>query len=101
MTTLSVRRIARPKAYGTFQQGYVDVSYAKLVRTFGRPLKGDGYKTDAEWVLKIGPQIVTIYNYKTGKSYLGPKGLPVSKITRWNIGGKTGGVVHLVKLALK
>ena len=101
MATLSIKRVARSHAYGTSLQGYIRVSYTKLVRILGRPLKGDGYKTDAEWVLKIGLRIVTIYNYKTGKSYLGPKGLPISKITNWNVGGTSKEVVSLVRQALE
>jgi len=93
-----MRRVASRKATGTSLQGYVKVSYSKLVRTLGKPLKGDGYKVDAEWVLQASDgTIATIYNYKTGKNYLGEAGKPVSKITKWHIGGNSPkALTHIV-----
>ena len=75
---------------GTCLQGYVDVSYAKLVEVFGKPhSKGDEYKVDAEWVVKFEDgTLATIYNYKTGKNYLGKKeGQAVKNIRDWHVGG--------------
>ena len=93
---------ASPKSVvGTNYKGAVDVSYRKLVNTFGKPKKGDGYKTDAEWYLKSpAGKIVTIYNYKDGKAYLGKRGRPVSQLRDWHIGGKANGVVQDVRKAL-
>jgi len=97
-----MKRVSRGRAMRTSLQGYVRVSYARLVKSFGKPLKGDGYKTDAEWVLKAPDgTIATIYNYKDGKAYLGRKGKPVSKITDWHIGGKKKAAVAWVKKSLK
>jgi hypothetical protein len=87
---------------GTSCQGYVDTSYAKLVETFGEPTPGwDDYKTDAEWVLAtVNGYVVTIYNYKDGKNYLGEEGLPVEEIRDWHIGGAGPHAVDLVQEAL-
>ena len=72
---------------GTSLQCEIDISFAELVNIFGKPnTKGDGYKTDAEWNGEIEEQFFTIYNYKTGKNYLGKEGLPVEKIRDWHIG---------------
>lgn len=74
---------------GTCLQAYLQISYADLVRIFGRQhSKGDGYKTDAEWRFKFADgTIATIYNYKDGRSYLGRKGLAVKNIANWHVGG--------------
>jgi len=67
--------------------GYVDVTYAKLVRLFGKPLGGDGYKVDAEWEVEFEDGLrCCIYNYKNGKNYNGISGTPKTKITDWHIG---------------
>jgi hypothetical protein len=73
---------------GTCLQEQVIVSYETLLRLFGEPnALTDDYKTDAEWNLKIdGDRVVTIYNWKNGRNYLGTDGLPVEQIVRWNIG---------------
>jgi len=97
---------------GTAGAGGVVTSYAKLVSRFGKPFgKSVDKKVDAEWVLrtKVGgtPIVVTIYNYKDGKAYNGPSGLPLSKIRNWHIGGSIGKgitgakIVAIVKAALK
>ena len=86
---------------GTGLVGYIDITYKELVNVFGEPGKGDGYKVDAEWNIKTpNGLIATIYNYKTGKNYLGDKGLNVEDITKWHIGGKNDEVVELVDLAM-
>jgi len=74
---------------GTSLIGEIDVSYKQLVKVFGKPDKGDGYKTEAEWRLKFEDgTIATIYDYKSGKSYDPEYGLPVEKIRDWHIGGR-------------
>ena len=83
---------------GTFLQGYIWASYYELVKAFGEPLPGDGYKTRAEWVLTFtlptddpdGPEeiVATIYDWK--------KGEPVREVREWNIGGKGSGAVDAV-----
>lgn len=73
---------------GTSLQVEIDISYSKLVKIFGKPnVPNDGYKTDAEWQGEIDGEFFTIYNYKTGKNYLGKEGQKVEKIRDWHIGG--------------
>lgn len=73
---------------GTSLCDYIRVSYANLVRVFGQPTSGDGYKVDAEWILEFDDGVVaTIYNYKDGRNYCGEEGLDVEFITDWHIGG--------------
>ena len=67
---------------GTSLMGYVDADYKVLKKLFGKPLEGDGYKVDAEWVVSFdnGRNIATIYNYKDGKNYNGSRGLNKTQI---------------------
>lgn len=86
---------------GTHLIGYIDASYAQLVKTFGKPNgTHDKYKVDAEWYLDTPAGIATIYNYKTGKNYCGSEGLAVEEITDWHIGGKSKALVRYIKEAL-
>ena len=84
-------------ASGTYLQDYIDVSYKELVKVFGKSIKDDGYKTDAQWTGTIDGEIFTIYNYKDGKNYLEREGTPKTKITEWHIGGHTKEIVYRVK----
>ena len=82
---------------GTHLQGEIIVSYAELVKIFGKPDKGDDYKIDAEWNLEFEDgTIATIYNYKNGKNYCGRSGMAKSKITEWHIGGFTKNAMEKV-----
>lgn len=79
----------RSLVIGTSLQGEVDISYNDLIKLFGQPHEGDGYKVDAEWIIETPFGVATIYNYKTGKNYLGPdEGADVKDIRDWHIGGK-------------
>ena len=66
---------------------YLVADYDDLVRIFGQPSKGDGYKVDAEWTLQTPFGVATIYNYKDGKNYIGEDGLRVDQIDTWHVGG--------------
>ena len=79
------------RARGTCLKGYITGDYDLLVETFGRPVADtDGYKSDAEWILILNDKIVvTIYNYKSGKNYLGEEGREIEDIKRWHVGGKS------------
>jgi len=69
-------------------QATIDVAYAVLVDLFGKPNREtDGYKVDAEWELEFDGEPLTIYNYKSGKNYLGDDGDDVEFIRDWHIGG--------------
>lgn len=74
---------------GTSLQGYISIPFANLVEVLGEPHSdGDGYKVDAEWILKFdNGTIATIYNYKDGPNYCGQDGTPVKDIVDWHIGG--------------
>lgn len=86
---------------GTHLQGYLDAKYTELLAVFGEPFGGDGYKVDAEWVIRFeGGAIATIYNWKNGKNYCGAEGLPVEQIDHWHIGGNSRKVVDMVQIAL-
>ena len=47
------------------------------------------------------PVVVSIYNWKNGKNYLGLEGLQVNEITDWNIGGFSPRAVEIVEDVLK
>jgi hypothetical protein len=85
--------------FGTSLQGYIDISYSSLVNKFGAPTfpDGDGYKVDAEWVLTHLGTVITIYNYKDGKNYLGGRGKKKEKIRNWHIGGRGERAVDYLK----
>ena len=87
---------------GTSLQGYVDADYKVLKKLFGKPLEGDGYKVDAEWVVVFDNKIVaTIYNYKDGKNYNGASGLNKTQIRDWHIGGNSKIAVARVQEVLE
>lgn len=45
--------------------GYVDASYADLVRAFGEPAESDGYKVSTEWTFEAPDgRVVTLRDYK-------------------------------------
>lgn len=86
---------------GTSLMGHLATSYETLVRRFGKPAEGDGFKTDAAWTLRFpNGQVATIYNWKDGKAYLGESDLEVEDIDQWHIGGYSRDVVGLVHDAL-
>lgn len=96
------KRVPYKALLNTSGQGSVRTTYHKLVSVFGKPKKGDGYKTEAEWDLMFSDgTVASIYDWKEGKHYLGKQGKPVSKITDWHIGGKSKHAIALVKAALR
>jgi hypothetical protein len=69
--------------------GYADVAYSTLIDLLGKPnVDGHDSKTDAEWAVEFEGETFAIYNYKTGKNYLGADGLDVEEIRDWHIGGR-------------
>lgn len=83
---------------GTSLQGYIDITYEELCKKLGKPnMEGDPYKVDAEWGIKFSDgTVATIYNYKTGRRYLGNEGLDVEDICDWHIGGRDKSIVERV-----
>jgi hypothetical protein len=84
---------------GTGFLAYMDIGYADLVATLGEPGASDGYKVDAEWILEFpAPDrtVATIYNYKTGRNYLGPTAPGIYDIRDWHIGGRDQRAVDCV-----
>ena len=76
---------------GTSLQGHITATYAELVELFGKPHDCfDDFKIDAEWYVEFDDgTVATIYNFKNGRSYLGPDAPAVEDIKSWNIGGNT------------
>ena len=76
-----------------------ELSYARIVDMFGEPM-ADGYddfKIDAQWRIQFPDgEVATVYNYKTGRNYIGPDAPDVKDITKWNIGGKNKDVVFRI-----
>lgn len=83
---------------GTYLQGEMAISYESLVHLFGQPLEGDGYKTQAEWVIRFEDgTIATIYDWKLGACYVGEEeGIEPQEILSWHIGGKDRHAYDLV-----
>ena len=89
---------------GTCLQGYINAHYYDLLEKFGEPsTHGDGYKTDAEWLVEFEDgTVATVYNWKNGFNYCGTDGTPVEYITEWNVGGKHGTeAVNKIRLVLE
>ena len=88
---LSVKQAKWQAVNGTSLKGMIYTDYSTLVEVFGpEHSDGDGYKTDAEWMLQFSNGVVaTIYNYKDGQNYCGEDGLLVEDICDWHIGGKS------------
>lgn len=57
---------------GTWLCGYVTLSPAGLIRAFGPPDVGDGYKSSGEYIFH-GPdgETITLYDYKVTTLYMG------------------------------
>ena len=80
--------------------GTIHVGYRELVETFGKPDKGDGYKTEAVWSVTLDPLVkVTIYNYKNSKSYDG-KNPSIKSVREWSVDGTDSDAIEWVKGAL-
>lgn len=81
--------VHNPNSSGTCLQGYVEVSYDKLVEVFGQPTfdetSGDD-KVDFEWCLKFDDGVdATIYNWKDYDGGLTALSTPDYQ---WHIGGR-------------
>ena len=95
------KEIVESLSNDTHLQDEITVTYADLVKTFGKPdSDGDGYKVDAEWNIMTINGLATIYNYKTGLNYLGTDGKVIVKITDWHIRGSNNQVVEWITTAI-
>lgn len=84
---------------GTCLQGYVVTDYVTLLELFGRPMPGDGWKTDAEWIVKFNDgTLATLYNWKNGHAYNGDdECFDLRYIKEWNIGGTSRRSAELIQ----
>ena len=77
----------------TSYRATIEASYQDLVEVWGEPAKGDGYKTEAEWVIRpTGKSVITIYNYKSSRSYA-DKNPEIKDLREWHVGGHSADVV--------
>jgi hypothetical protein len=89
-------------ANGTWLQGYIETTYARLVSVFGTETHiNPDSKVDAEWMIMTPAGVATIYNYKNGENYRGEYGINKTDISEWNIGGKNEEVVNWIERALQ
>ncbi len=89
---------------GTCYQGRINIRYSDLVRLFGKPLPGDAYKTEAEWVLRFHDYdadryiVVTIYDWKVGPSYCGEEYGTAPEFNEvWHVGGHNIDALHVLQ----
>ena len=80
-----------PSTHGV---GSFDAPFSYVRAILGEPIykrayEGHDYKSDVVWqmIVQANPvEVVTVYNYKDGKNYLGDKGKEPEQITYWRIG---------------
>jgi hypothetical protein len=78
----------------TCLQGYVETTYAHLLRILGKPTCMDGDKTTCEWDIEFHDgTVATVYDWKTDCT---PTGL-----YNWHVGGNNPRSVALIGLLLK
>ena len=88
---------------GTHLVGEVETTYKNLVEKLGSPhydYQTEPNKISVEWSFRFPKtkDVVTIYNWKDGKNYLGEdEGDEVENITNWHIGGHNSKVVPMIK----
>ena len=86
---------------GTCLQGEITATFKELTDLFGAYTDADGYKVDAEWMVKFDDgTVATIYNWKNGKNYCGEDGTPVEQITEWHVGGFTSVAATRIQILL-
>lgn len=82
------KRASHTDAYMTSYVGEVVTTYARLVEVFGKPHFTSGDKVNSEWIIKIGNDVATIYDWKMPET-------PTDDYP-WHIGGHNRKVVALV-----
>ncbi len=85
-----IQRQQKPRKHpadGTHYIGSIKATYDDLVSLFGKPSEGDGFKTEATWLVMLPhKEVATIYNYKNSQSY-SPDFPQIETISEWHIGG--------------
>ena len=86
------------KINGTSKQGTFVMPYGMIVTALGEPHQTftpeTGDKIDVEWCFEFGNgDIVTLYNWKNGKVYLGDEGFEPHQMSYWSVGGHFRSVV--------
>ena len=91
------------RAAGSCFKSYLTADYKELVRLFGEPTNGDGYKVQAEWIVILPDDdglehVATIYDWKQGMAYWGieGEGIPPEMVKEWHIGGRSYRAVELL-----
>ena len=86
-------RVIETGKRGTCYQATIAATYKDLVEVGGEPSKGDGYKSEAEWVIRpAGQSVITIYNYKNSRSW-GSEYPEIMEVREWHVGGHSADVV--------
>jgi hypothetical protein len=86
---------------GTSLVDSMDTTYETLIRVFGEPTGMlDNYKSDAAWDIQTPYGVACIYNYKTGKNYLGDEGKETKDITDWHIGAHNSDTAEFIVRAI-
>ncbi len=76
----------------TSYRATIEASYQDLVEVWGEPAKGDGYKTEAEWIIRPTKRtVITIYNYKNSRAY-DYKYPEITAVREWHVGGHSADV---------
>jgi len=87
------KRFVETGKAGTCYQATIESNYNDLVEIWGQPSKGDNYKTEAEWVIRLpNGKVATIYNYKNSRAYA-DQYPEITSVHEWNIGGHSAEVV--------
>lgn len=79
--------------------GTIEATYTELVELFGQPTsKGDGYKSEAQWDVKLvaGHKPVQIYNYKTSRSY-DSANPSIYEVKEWSVQGHDSGAMDWLR----
>lgn len=77
--------------------GTLNATYKDLVKAFGKPKAGDGYKTEAEWDVELDEGFfVQIYNYKNSQSY-NSKSPTIKQVREWSVNGTDSDAIEWVK----
>jgi hypothetical protein len=83
---------------GSSLKGHIEVTYPTLTAMFGLPMRGDGDKTQVEWVVEFYDEqedeyvLATIYDWK--------QNISPHRVWQWNVGGFKSSAVNLLNAAI-